>query len=101
MQLVRDWSVSEFKQNVLALADTAKLFNIPTILTTSKEDGPNGPMLPELKAKFPNAPYIGRPGQIDALDNADFYKAVKVPFGLPAARRRTLRSTYTAERFPI
>lgn len=33
-QLVRDFPVDIFKQNVLALADTAKLFKMKTILTT-------------------------------------------------------------------
>jgi nicotinamidase-related amidase len=77
MQLVRDYSIDEFKNNILALADIAKLFNLPIILTTSFEKGPNGPLLPELKEKFPNAPYIARPGQINAWDNADFVKEVK------------------------
>jgi len=36
-QLVRDYSVDEFKKNVLALAATAKLYGVPTILTTSLE----------------------------------------------------------------
>lgn len=63
--------------NVLALGDLAKYFNLPTILTTSFETGPNGPLVPELKDMFPNAPYIARPGQINAWDNEDFVKAVK------------------------
>ena len=33
--LVQDFSPSEFKNNVLALADVAKYFELPTILTTS------------------------------------------------------------------
>ena len=77
MQLVKDYGVDEFKNNILALADTAKLFNLPTILTTSFEEGANGPLLPELKEKFPKAPYIPRPGQINAWDNEDFVNAVK------------------------
>jgi hypothetical protein len=48
-----------------------------TILTTSFEDGPNGPLVPELKEKFSKAPFIPRPGQINAWDNEDFVKAVK------------------------
>ena len=47
------------------------------ILTTSFEDGPNGPLVPELKEMFPDAPYIARPGQINAWDNEDFVQAVK------------------------
>lgn len=77
LSLVRDFSPDEFKNNVLALADIAKFFDIPTILTTSFEDGPNGPMVPELKEAFPAAPYFARPGQINAWDNEDFVKAVK------------------------
>jgi nicotinamidase-related amidase len=77
LSLVRDFDPDKFKNNVLALADLAAYFNLPTILTTSFEDGPNGPMVPELKEKFPNAPYIARPGQINAWDNEDFVKAVK------------------------
>ncbi|MBN45183.1 MULTISPECIES: isochorismate family cysteine hydrolase YcaC [unclassified Methylophaga] len=77
LTLVRDFSPDEFKNNVLALADIAKFFNIPTILTTSFEDGPNGPMVPEIKAAFPDAPYFARPGQINAWDNEDFVNAVK------------------------
>lgn len=77
LSLVRDFQPDEFKNNVLALADIAKFFNLPTILTTSFEQGPNGPLVPELKAMFPDAPYIARPGQINAWDNSDFVDAVK------------------------
>jgi nicotinamidase-related amidase len=77
ISLVQDHSPSEFKNSVLALGDVAKFFGLPTILTTSFEAGPNGPLVPELKAQFPDAPYIPRPGQINAWDNADFVAAVK------------------------
>ena len=73
--IVGDFSPDEFKNNVLALADLAKYFQLPTILTTSFENGPNGPLVPELKELFPEAPYIARPGQINAWDNEDFVKA--------------------------
>ncbi|MBC3490372.1 hydrolase, partial [Pseudomonas taiwanensis] len=42
LSLVRDIEPDTFKNNVLALADLAKFFNLPTILTTSFEQGPNG-----------------------------------------------------------
>ncbi|MFU8926774.1 isochorismate family cysteine hydrolase YcaC [Acinetobacter puyangensis] len=77
LSLVRDIDPDKFKNNVLALAAAAKYFNLPTILTTSFENGPNGPLVPELKELFPDAPYIARPGQINAWDNEDFVKAVK------------------------
>lgn len=77
LSLVRDIDPDKFKNNVLALADIASYFKMPTILTTSFEEGPNGPLVPELKSQFPDAPYIPRPGQINAWDNEDFVKAVK------------------------
>jgi nicotinamidase-related amidase len=77
LSLVRDVEPDKFKNNIMALADAAKFFNLPTILTTSFESGPNGPLMPELKAMFPDAPYIARPGQINAWDNEDFVKAIK------------------------
>ncbi|GAA3547841.1 isochorismate family cysteine hydrolase YcaC [Zobellella aerophila] len=78
LSLVRDIEPDKFKNNVLALADLARYFRLPTILTTSFEQGPNGPLVPELKETFPEAPYIARPGQINAWDNEEFVKAVKV-----------------------
>jgi len=77
ISLVQDFSPGEFKNNVLAVAASGAYFNLPTILTTSFENGPNGPLVPELKETFPDAPYIRRPGQINAWDNEDFVDAVK------------------------
>lgn len=77
LSLVRDIDPDKFKNNVLALANLAKYFELPTILTTSFENGPNGPLVPELRNIFPDAPFIARPGQINAWDNEDFVKAVK------------------------
>ncbi|SOY68749.1 putative Isochorismatase hydrolase [Cupriavidus taiwanensis] len=77
LSLVRDIEPDRFKNNVLALADLARYFKLPTVLTTSFEDGPNGPLVPELKAMFPDAPFIPRPGQINAWDNEDFVAAVR------------------------
>lgn len=34
-------------------------------------------LVPEIKEKFPNAPYIARPGQINAWDNEEFVAAIK------------------------
>jgi len=75
--LVDDFAPEVFKNNVLALAACAKYFKMPTILTTSMADGPNGPLLPEIVAMHPQAPIVPRPGQINAFDNEDFVNAVK------------------------
>ncbi len=77
LSLVQDYTPEEFRNNVLALADIAKLYRLPTILTTSFETGPNGPIMPELKEMFSDAPFIPRPGQINAWDNEDFVQAVQ------------------------
>ncbi|OHB56987.1 MAG: hydrolase [Planctomycetes bacterium GWF2_50_10] len=77
VSLVQDFSPGEFKNNVLALADLAKYFKLPVILSTSFENGPNGPLVPELKEMLPDAPLIARPGQINAWDNDDFAAAIK------------------------
>ena len=72
LSLVRDIEPDKFKNNVLATANLAKYFGLSTILSTSFENGPNGPLVPELKETFPDAPYIARPGQINAWDNEHF-----------------------------
>ncbi|MDR0140168.1 isochorismate family cysteine hydrolase YcaC [Metabacillus idriensis] len=76
--LVRDYGVDEFNNNVMALANTAKFFDLPVILTTSFENGPNGPLMQGLTDLFPQAPKIARPGQINAWDNEEFVKAVEM-----------------------
>jgi len=77
LSLVRDFDPDKFKNNVLALGALAKYFKLPTILTTSFENGPNGPLVPELKEMFPDAPFIPRPGQINAWDNDEFVAAIR------------------------
>ncbi|HEX2725008.1 MAG TPA: isochorismatase family protein [Beijerinckiaceae bacterium] len=75
--LVRDLAPAEFKNNVLALAACARHFGVPTILTSIMDYGPNGPLLPEIRAMFPDAPYVRRSGEINAWDNAEFVQAVR------------------------
>ena len=77
ISLVQDFSPDDFKNSVIALADIGKFFKLPTILTTSFDEGPNGPLVPELIERFPDAPFIHRPGQINAWDNEDFVEAIK------------------------
>lgn len=77
MNLVDNVRPVEFKNFVIGLAQTAKLHNVPVVLTTSAESGPNGPFMPEVVDLFPGAPIISRPGQINAWDNADFVEAIR------------------------
>lgn len=62
---------------MLAHAGIGKLFDLPTIITTSSETGPNGFMPKEIMEMHPTAPYIKRNGEVNAWDNAEFRAAVE------------------------
>ena len=53
---VADQSLPEYKKNVLALTKLTRAFKLPTVITTSAADGPNGPFLPEARAILPDTP---------------------------------------------
>ncbi|KAJ7816958.1 Isochorismatase hydrolase [Mycena olivaceomarginata] len=76
-QLVRDFGPEEYRNNILAHATIGNVFNLPTILTTSAETGPNGPLPKEIITMHPNTPFIKCQGEVNAWDNADFRAAVK------------------------
>ena len=101
-QLVRDRTPTDVKSSILAHAALGKIFNLPTILTTSAETGtltpsfapsvpscvlrrtdadllvgPNGLLPAEVIAMHPTAPYIKRHGEVNAWDNPDFRAAVE------------------------
>src|SRR5512134_4140723 len=48
------------KNNVVALAKSAKVFDIPTIITTVETESFSGHTYPELLAVFPDAPILER-----------------------------------------
>lgn len=74
---VQDIRLDQFRSNVLALAETAKAHSLPTVLTASYAEGPNGPLMPELIEMFPDVDPVYRPGPIDAFDDPEFVKAVE------------------------
>lgn len=77
MNLVHNARPVEYKNMVVALAKTAKLHGVPSVITTSASDGPNGPFLPEVLELLPDAPVVSRPGQINAWDNEEFVEAIR------------------------
>lgn len=77
MQLVHDYSPAEFRNNVIALAKLGKVFNLPTVLTTSLGQGPNGPFISEVVSMYPDAQLIDRPGIISAWDDPKFVSAIE------------------------
>ena len=46
--------------NVVGLAKTAKVFNVPTILTTVAGKSFSGPLMPQIQAVFPDTKPIDR-----------------------------------------
>jgi len=52
-------------------------FNLPTVLTTSLSQGPNGPCIPEVLSLFPDVPVIDRPGIISAWDDPECVAAIE------------------------
>lgn len=77
MHFVLDESTAEFRNNVIALARLGVAFSLPTVITTSYEEGPNGPLISEIASMCPDAPLISRPGEISAWDDQHFVDAVK------------------------
>ncbi|KAL8845744.1 MAG: hypothetical protein Q9221_009112 [Calogaya cf. arnoldii] len=76
-QVVRDFDTVTYRNNMLAHSAIAGLFNLPIVLTTSAETGPNGLLPKEISSMYPSAPLIRRNGEVDAWDNADFRTAVR------------------------
>lgn len=76
-QLATDYTATEYKNNVLAYATLGKIFNLPVVMTTSAEHGPNGPLPREILEMHKSAPLIKRNGEVNAWDNSDFRAAVK------------------------
>jgi nicotinamidase-related amidase len=76
-QNVMDISVAELRANTTALAKLAALHQIPVIQTASVPDGPNGPLMPEIREAAPHLVYVPRKGEVNAWDNAAFVQAVR------------------------
>lgn len=75
--LARDWDPTLYRDNLIAHAQLGNLFNLPTILTTSAQQGPNGPLPKEILEAYPNATLVKRNGEVDTWDNEEFRNAVK------------------------
>lgn len=75
--LARDFDPTLYQRNLLAHAAIGQIFDIPVILTTSAQNGPNGPLPKEILEMYPDAPLIQRNGQVSAWDNEYFRNAVR------------------------
>jgi nicotinamidase-related amidase len=92
MQGVRDLDMHTLRANAIALANAAKLHDIPIILTTSSADGPNGPLMPEIESLVEPGSVIHRPGQVNAWDDPEFRKAVEA-----TGRRKLIMAGVTTD----
>jgi nicotinamidase-related amidase len=75
--LARDFDATLYRDSMIAHSALGQVFDLPVILTTSAQTGPNGPLPQEILDMYPSAPLIKRLGEVDAWDNADFRAAVR------------------------
>lgn len=75
--LARDFDPTLYYNAMLAHAALGQLFDIPVVLSTSAQTGPNGPLPKAILDMYPDAPLIQRQGEVDAWDNAEFRAAIK------------------------
>ncbi len=73
---MRTQTPADFINNVKALVTLAQIYGLPTIVTTSAHDGPNGPIMPVVERGLPEAAIVHRGGEVNAFDSAEFTAAV-------------------------
>ncbi|MEN9567094.1 MAG: hypothetical protein RLZZ69_2290 [Cyanobacteriota bacterium] len=78
MQLIKNIPLDVVKRHTLALAKTAKILNIPVVLTSSQEENVQGLLLPELQDILPEAfaSRVKRAGIVNAWTDSNFKDAV-------------------------
>ncbi|GAA6156889.1 isochorismate family cysteine hydrolase YcaC [Pyruvatibacter sp. HU-CL02332] len=64
------------KNNILALSNIAKTIGLPSVVTASLPEGPNGPVMPEI-VEILEAKVIEREGQINAWDSKAYREAIE------------------------
>lgn len=79
MRLIQNLPLERAMANTIALAHTAKILNMPVVLTSSQEGNVQGPLIPELAEILPAAfaARIQRTGLVNAWDDARFKAAVE------------------------
>lgn len=75
--MARDFDPTLYREQILAHGALGKIFDLPVVMTTSAEVGPNGPLPRELLEMYPEAPIIMREGEVNAWDNKEFRNAVR------------------------
>ncbi|QPZ37342.1 isochorismatase family protein [Paramicrobacterium chengjingii] len=75
--LIGSHTIDDNLNGALALAKTAKLFELPMVVTSGPEEAAAGPLYPELQEVLGDHPVVYRDPVFDAFDNAEFTAAVE------------------------
>lgn len=62
---------------MIAHSAIGQLFDIPVIMSTSAQQGPNGLLPKEILEMYPEAPLVQRQGEVNAWDNEEFRAAIR------------------------
>ena len=82
---------TKLRNNALAFAELGKVFNLPTVVTTSASDGPNGPLMAEIAAMYGKDNVINR-HMVSAWDDPKFVAAVE-----KTGRRKLIMGAITTD----
>jgi len=80
MGWVRSVSLEEMEMNTIILAKAAKAIGMPVVLTSSMEDAPQGPLMPQLQEILPDEfeSRIKRGGIVNCWKDPDFSGAARM-----------------------
>ncbi len=94
LQLIQNLPLEQVKRHAIALAKTARILDMPVVLTTSQEDRIQGPLLPELGSLLPDAfeARVKRAGVVNAWSDPAFRNAV-----LATGRRNLVMAGVTTD----
>jgi nicotinamidase-related amidase len=74
--LIGSHTIEEHLNGTLALAEIAKIFDTPLVVTTTDDDTPAGPLYPELLDILGDHPVNRRPQVFDAFADEEFASAI-------------------------
>lgn len=91
---VQSIDMTLLKTNTEGLAQLAKIFGLPVVLTTTGggAEGPSGPLLKGISDTFPDVTPIDRTGNLNAMDDPRFAAAVGA-----TGRRKVILSGITTD----
>jgi nicotinamidase-related amidase len=92
MLSVQTQSTDSLRSNAMVLAQLGKLYDLPTVFTTSGGKGPNGPFYPPMLELFPGAEVIDRTLYFDCMMDPAFASAVEA-----TGRRKLIMAGITSD----